>query len=80
MELLGVDDLRYDTQTEVAESGGDDADDVEYDPHQTAHLINRVIARLDSEPPDVDDQDYGTNDALMLKRRGSDPNAENYSS
>jgi len=35
-----------------------------------------VIARLDSDP---DDNQYSTNDHLMVRRRGSDPNADNYS-
>ena len=51
-------------------------DDYEYDPQQTAHLINGVIARID-----YDDQfdNYASRDGL-LRRKGSDPNAENYGS
>ena len=52
-----------------------DHDDAEVDSNQAANLINGVIARIDS---DYDDR-YGTNDQLLV-RKGSDPNAENYSS
>ena len=51
-------------------------DDYEYDPAQTAHLINGVIARIDDDSPF---DNYASNSALM-RRKGSDPNAENYGS
>ena len=69
MELLGVDDLEPDTQTQQTAT----EEDAEVESSRAANLINRVIARIDS---DIDDK-YGTNDNL-LKRRGSDPDAENY--
>ena len=50
-------------------------EDFEYDPNQAAFLIDNVIARMDSEDNDA----YNTNDPLNRRRRGSDPNAENYS-
>ena len=70
MELLGVDDLEPDTQTQQTVT----EEDAEVESNQAANLINRVIARIDS---DVDDK-YGTNDNLLKRRRGSDPDAENY--
>ena len=75
MELLGVDDLEPDTQTQVTVT--EEAVEAEYDPSQAANLINGVIDRLDSE--EMYEDKYGTNDVLV-RRRGSDPNAENYSS
>ena len=74
MELLGVDDLKDDTQTEVSMQS-QMPEDFEYDPNQAAFLIDNVIARMDSEDNDA----YNTNDPLNRRRRGSDPNAENYS-
>ena len=49
-------------------------EDYEYDPNQTAFLINGVIDRMDSGS----DENYATNDPLNRMRRGSDPNAELY--
>lgn len=49
-------------------------EDYEYDPTQTAFLINGVIDRMDSGS----DENYATNDPLNRMRRGSDPNAELY--
>ena len=51
-------------------------DEYEYDPAQAAHLINGVIARIDDDSPF---DNYASNSALM-RRKGSDPNAENYGS
>ena len=51
-------------------------EEYEYDPQQAAHLINGVIAKIDDDSPF---DNYASNDALM-RRRGSDPNAENYGS
>ena len=61
----------------MSEEGAEQAvDDYEYDPHQTAFLINGVIGNLDSGS----DDNYATNDPLRKVRRGSDPNAELYNS
>ena len=51
MELLGVDDLEADIQTQetITEVADDDDDDTEYDPNRAAHLVNGVIARIDSD-------------------------------
>ena len=74
MELLGIGDLHEDTQSDSEEMlpSGIDFD---FDPTQTAFLIDNVR----DHSMDDDERLFGTNDPLNRRRRGSDPNAENYS-
>ena len=68
-----MDDLVEDSETQKSSF------DQEYDPHnQASRLVSGVIARLDSEGDKRSDEGYSSNQRLV--RRGSHPNAEEYSS
>ena len=73
--MLGVDDLVMDTQTQETEEQEKTVEEYEYDPQQTAFLIDGVIERLDSAE---EDNNFLSNEPLRA-RHDSDPNAEHFS-
>ena len=72
-----MDDLVEDTQTQVTEEEPV-PDYADLGSNQAAYLVQHVIAKIDSDAYKSGDDNYSSNQRL-LQRRGSDPNAENYS-